>query len=133
MVRVQEVTKALTMAPVPLAPKFVHGLINLRGQISTAISLRALFQIPEVKSDDQMNVVCRIGDVLVSFVVDRIGDVMELEEKDYETPPETIPVEVRRFVEGVYKTPGMLLSVIDVDKVGEFFASAEGEAKQIEK
>jgi purine-binding chemotaxis protein CheW len=124
VLRVQEVTKALAMAKVPLAPKFVHGLINLRGQISTAIGLRELFSIAEPAPDEQMNVVCKLNDVLVSFLVDKIGDVLELEQKDFETTPETVPESVRGFVEGVYKTPGLLLTVIDIDRVGEFFTKA---------
>ena len=124
--RVQEVTKALAMAKVPLAPKFVHGLINLRGQISTAIGLRELFEIKEAAPEEQMNVVCKLGDVLVSFLVDKIGDVMELSEADFELAPETVPESVRKFVEGVYKTPGMLMSVIEIDKIGEFFFKSSG-------
>jgi purine-binding chemotaxis protein CheW len=121
VMRVQEITRALPMARVPLAPKFVHGLINLRGQISTAIGLRELFEIPDQSPAEQMNVVCKLNDVLVSFLVDRIGDVMELDLKDFETAPETMPEGVRKFVEGVFKTPGTLLSVIDVNKIADFF------------
>jgi len=125
VIRVQEVTKALVMAKIPLAPKFVHGLINLRGQISTAIGLRELFNISDAAPNEQMNVVCKLHDVLVSFLVDSIGDVLELESKDFELAPETVPEDIRRFVEGVYKTPGQLLSVVDVDKVGEFFFKSQ--------
>ncbi len=124
VMRVQEITRALPMAKIPLAPHYVHGLINLRGQISTAIGLRELFEIKEKAVDEQMNVVCKLNEVLVSFLVDRIGDVVELESKDFELAPETIPEGIRRFVEGVYKIPGNLLSVIDVDKVSEFFVKS---------
>ena len=127
VLRVQEVTRELPMAHVPLAPKFVYGLINLRGQISTAISLRELFHINEKAPDQHMNVVCRLNDVLISFLVDSVGDVMELESKDFEHAPETIPEGVRRFVEGVYKTQTALMSVVDVDKIAEFFANASKE------
>ena len=124
VMRVQEITRALPMARIPLAPHFVHGLINLRGQISTAIGLRELFEIKEATPPEQMNVVCKLNEVLASFLVDRIGDVMELESKDFEPAPETIPEGIRKFVEGVYKTPGTLLSVINVDRVAEFFAKS---------
>ena len=121
VMRVQEVTQPLSMAHVPLAPKFIRGLINLRGQISTAISLRDLFEISDFPPNEQMNVVCKLNDVLVSFLVDRIGDVMELESKDFEPTPETIPTSVKRFLGGVYKIPGSLISVIDIDKISEYF------------
>lgn len=127
VLRVQEVTRSLKAAPVPLAPRFVLGLINLRGQISTAISLRELFEIAEPYPETQMNVVCRIDEVLISFVVDRVGDVLDLESRDYESAPEVIPENIRRFLEGVYKTPTALLSVIDVDKVAAFFSNGAHE------
>ena len=126
VMRVQEITKALPMARIPLAPHFVHGLINLRGQISTAIGLRELFEIKEATPPEQMNVVCKLNDVLASFLVDRIGDVMELQGKDYEPAPEAIPESIRKFIEGVYKTPSALLSVINIDRVAEFFVKSVG-------
>jgi purine-binding chemotaxis protein CheW len=124
VLRVQEVTRALPIAEVPLAPKFICGLINLRGQISTAISLRELFQISENTPEDQMNVVCRLNEVLISFLVDGVGDVLELDSKDFELAPETVPDGIKRFIEGVYKTPSDLMSVVDIDKVAEYFISA---------
>lgn len=127
VLRVQEVTGALPIAEVPLAPDFVCGLINLRGQISTAISLRDLFQIQELKPKTHMNVVCRLNEVLISFIVDNVGDVLELEAKDFEHTPETVPNGIRRFTEGVYKTPNALMSVIDIDKIAEFFVKASKE------
>ena len=127
VLQVQEVTKCLPIAEVPLAPKFVCGLINLRGQISTAISLRELFQIAEAAPPDQMNVVCKLNDVLISFLVDRVGDVLELNSKDFELAPETVPDGIRRFIEGVYKTPATLMSVVDVDKIADYFANATKE------
>jgi purine-binding chemotaxis protein CheW len=99
---------------------FVHGLINLRGQISTAVGLRELFKIPREGADAQMNVVCRIDEMLVSFLVDQIGDVMELEQDQFESAPDTIPDQIRRFLDGVYKIPGSLLSIINVEKIAEW-------------
>ena len=120
VMRVQEITKALPMTRVPMAPVYVKGLINLRGQISTAICLRELLKINEKLGQDQMNVVCRINDLLTSFLVDRIGDVLELEGKDYEPVPDTMPVSIKKFIKGVYKVPGDLLSIVDVEQVANF-------------
>ncbi|MBU6176091.1 MAG: chemotaxis protein CheW, partial [Planctomycetes bacterium] len=91
VMKVQEVTNALPLTRVPLSPGFVHGLINLRGQISTAIGLRELFQLEPAAGGGSMNVVCRIKDTLFSFVVDQIGDVMELDDHSFEDAPDTVP------------------------------------------
>jgi purine-binding chemotaxis protein CheW len=119
VMKVQEITKALPMTRVPLAQSYVKGLINLRGQISTAIQLSDLFKLDQKSQEEQMNVVCKIADILVSFLVDRIGDVMELENEQFEPAPDTMPESVRKYLEGVYKIPGNLLSVIDVDQIVE--------------
>ena len=96
--RYQEVTK------VPLAPPVVRGLINLRGQIITAIDLRRrLGMAPQPEDKLPMNVLLRTEDGVVSLLVDEIGDVLEVSEEGYERSPETIPQEFRELVLGVYK------------------------------
>lgn len=124
VMRVQEITNPLPITRVPLSPEFVIGLINLRGQVSTAISLRNLFQMEKFSNPtEQMNVVCRVGDLLLSLMVDRIGDVMEASKKNFEGLPDTIPANVKRFMGGVYKIPGNLLTIVEVDKVAEFITN----------
>ncbi len=115
--RVQEVVRPMVMTRIPLAPPYIVGLINLRGQVATAIGLRELFGLPPRQNDDQMNVVCKTSGALLSFLVDEIGDVIEVNKKDYESPPSTISPTVRKFISGVYKTSGTLLSVIDIDPI----------------
>lgn len=115
VMKVQEVTGAPMVVPVPLAPKFVRGLINLRGQIATALGLRELFGMPFDPTTDQMSVVCKVDGNLVSLIVDSIGDVVQVEAETFEKAPETIPTGVRRFVKGIYKMNGSLLSVLDLD------------------
>jgi purine-binding chemotaxis protein CheW len=126
---VQEVTGNLPIIPVPLAPPFVRGLINLRGQIATAIGLRQLFGLPSAakhSSDMQgeMSVVCRFEGNLVSLLVDSIGDVMEVSEESFEAPPKTVPIAVRRFLAGVYKTDTELLSLVEISRVSAEISNA---------
>jgi len=120
VMQVQEVTKTLPVTQIPLAPTFVKGLMNLRGQLATAIELRNLFELSEPAPETSMNVVCRSEGVLLSFLVDKIGDVVELEDKNFESSPDTISDGVRKFMLGVYKTPGQLLSIIEVPKIAQF-------------
>ena len=123
--KVQEVIKPMKITSVPLAPTFVKGLINLRGQVATAVDLTELFEIqsrPD-KTDDTnelMNVVCRLGGFLMAFQVEEIGDVLELETKNFEETPPTVPVGIKRFMSGVFKTDQYLLSIIDIDKINGY-------------
>lgn len=112
--KTQEVTGSPTVFKVPLAPPFVMGLINLRGQIATALGLREVFH-KATKDKDQMSVVCKIDGNLVSLIVDSIGDVVEVEKSKFEPPPDTVSPDIRRFVKGIYKMNGVLLSVLNLD------------------
>jgi purine-binding chemotaxis protein CheW len=115
--QVQEVFRYQEMTKVPLAPREVRGLINLRGQIITALDLRlrlGMEPMPEGKLP--MNVVVRTEDGVVSLLVDEIGDVLQVPEESYERPPETIPKEVRNLLLGVYKLSGRLLLILDSEK-----------------
>jgi len=111
--KVQEVIRHQTMTRVPLAPKLIGGLINLRGQIVTAIDLRLRLGLPERKTGElPMNVVARTESGAVSMLVDEIGDVLEVEEQDFEKVPQTMRWG-RDLIRGVYKLPSRLLLVLD--------------------
>lgn len=115
--QVQEVIRYQTMTPVPLAPPMIQGLINLRGQIVTAIDLRRRLALPP-RPDDQlpMNVVVRGDDGAVSLLVDGIGDVVEIQDDAYERPPETLSGTARELVTGVYKLRDRLLLILDTER-----------------
>jgi purine-binding chemotaxis protein CheW len=106
---VQEVTRSLDMTKVPLAPAVVSGLINLRGQIVTAVDLRRRLEL-EARPAGMlaMNVVVRSEDGSVSLLVDEIGDVVEVEEDSFEPPPETL--------RGSVRTNDRLLHVLDIEQ-----------------
>lgn len=115
--RVQEVVRPMTTTKIPLADDFVHGLINLRGQVVTALSLHDLFKLKEKAPAELMNVICKADGSLISLLVDEIGDVVELDSNEFEQTPNTIPEGVRRFMTKVYKVGDNLLSILDVDKI----------------
>ena len=88
---VQEVIRYQEMTRVPKAPPSVSGLINLRGQIVTAIDLRTRLGLkPRAAGKLPMNVVVRSDDGAVSLLVDQIGDVIEVDADNFETPPDTL-------------------------------------------
>lgn len=117
VMRVQEVTKTLPCTRVPLAAKYVKGLINLRGQIATAIELKELFELKSKAAESTMSVFCEIRGTLLSLIVDEIGDVIEVEANAFEETPDTVPRKIRSLMSGVYKTQEDLLSILEVDKI----------------
>jgi purine-binding chemotaxis protein CheW len=117
VLKVQEVIRYQEMTRVPLAPSMIEGLINLRGQIVTAIDLRRRLELP-LRQPGQlpMNVVVRAEDGAVSLLVDEIGDVVEIQDDIYERPPETLQGVARELVQGVYKLKHRLLLILDTEK-----------------
>lgn len=123
---VQEVFKYQEMTRVPLAPSVVSGLINLRGQIITAIDLRARLGMDELPDGKMpMNVVVRTKEGVVSLLVDEIADVLEVSDDNFERPPDTIDEITRELVHGVYKLENKLLLILDTEKT-VFMGSAVG-------
>lgn len=117
VLRVQEVIRYQDMTRVPLAPAVVHGLINLRGQIVTAIDLRERLGLkPRPEGVLPMNVVVRTADGATSLLVDEIGDVVTVREEDFERPPETISGVTRELIEGVFKLKDRLLIIVDTER-----------------
>jgi purine-binding chemotaxis protein CheW len=115
---VREVIRYQPMARVPLAPEVVSGLINLRGQIVTAIDLRRRLGIaPRPPGELPVNVIVRTDDMAVSLLVDQIGDVLAVSDEAFESPPESLPEADRQVVSGLYKLPDRLLILLDVEKV----------------
>lgn len=128
--KVQEIVKPMAMTEVPLAPDHITGLINLRGQVATAIGVSQLFGEEGIRPTDNepqsqlMNVVCNMDSQLISLQVDKIGDVVEVEEQSYEPTPQTVPEGTKRFLDGVYKAGEQLISILNIDKIAKFLNQA---------
>ena len=111
---VQEVLTGLPLTPMPLAPPAVAGLINLRGQVVTAIDLRVCLGLPRREAGAPFaNLVLRDGGVNVSFLVDAIGDVVEADDATFEPPPSTLDAATRELIRGAYRLPDRLLLALD--------------------
>jgi purine-binding chemotaxis protein CheW len=115
--QVQEVIKFQEMTRVPLAAPVISGLINLRGQIITAIDMRLRLKMAKRPADKPpVNVVVRSGEGAVGLLVDDIGDVIEVGEETLEPPPDTLDGMGREIIRGVYKLPEHLLLALDVER-----------------
>ncbi len=116
--RVQEVLRHQEMTRIPLAPDVVEGLINLRGQIVTAVDMRQKFGLTRRPAGrSPMNMVVRTDDGAASLLVDEIGDVIEAPEDSFELPPDNVPGARRELIDGVYKLPHGLLMVLNTERV----------------
>jgi purine-binding chemotaxis protein CheW len=128
---VQEVLRYQELTKVPLAPAVVSGLINLRGEIVTALDMRRRLRLPVRPNGSlPMNVVVQTKDGPVSLLVDEIGDVLEVDEQMFEPAPPTLAATVRELITGVYKLEDQLLLVINTERATDL-APIESELEAI--
>lgn len=119
---VQEIIRRQRVTRVPLADPAVRGLMNLRGQIVTVIDLKERLGFPadHARDEETMNVVVRTEGGALSFQVDRIGDVLDVDAADFEPVPLSVKPAIRERALGIYKLKERFLHVIDVERVGQF-------------
>ena len=131
---VQEVVRLQQMTPVPLAAAEIAGLINLRGEVLTAIDLRARLGLPPRDADvpmgrEPVNVVVRVDDEPVSLLVDEIGGVLEVSQVPFEQTPSTVDERVRDLLLGAYTLPDRLLLSLNARRVLDVHIHAGSESR----
>lgn len=118
VLKVQEIIRHFKSTRVPLAPPVIVGLINLRGQLVTAIDLRQRLELPpRTENDNPINVLVRSDEAVIALQVDSIGDVVDIDEEQLEKTPEMIQGLARDMISGVFKMKDNLLLILDTDKV----------------
>jgi purine-binding chemotaxis protein CheW len=115
--KVQEVLSFDQYTPVPLAPESVGGLFNLRGQVIAAVDLRVQLGLArQALQGPVMNVILRGDGEPVSLLVDKIGEVVDLDDDTFEPPPDTLHGPSRHLITGAFKLDGRLLLALDTAK-----------------
>lgn len=123
---VQDVLGPQKITRIPLSPKEVAGVLNLRGRIVTAVELRTRLGLPKRAAGEQgMSVVVEHRGEPYSLIVDGVGEVMALKASAFERNPPTLNPRWREVSLGVYRLDGKLLVVLEVPKVLDFLEIAE--------
>lgn len=118
VMQVQEVLRLTEIAPVPGAPGYVIGIINLRGNVVTVIDLRNRFGLPSKESDDASRIVIiEAEDQVIGILVDSVAEVVELRSTDIETAPNVGNEESSRYIQGVSSRGNELLILLDLNKL----------------
>ena len=118
---VQEVLQTQHVTKVPLADATVAGLVNLRGQIVTAIDLRNCLRRPA--RDEQcgsLSLIIRHESALVCFLVDRVGEVTDVDRATFTASPESLDPTIRKLVTGGYRLPDGLLLMLEPGRVVDY-------------
>lgn len=118
VMRVREVLRNTEIAPVPGAPGFVLGIINLRGNVVTVIDTRKRFGlIPKDIDESSRIVILEAGDEVVGMMVDSVAEVVDLRTSSIETAPNVGNDESAKFIQGVSSRDDGLLILVDLNKL----------------
>ncbi|HPE81655.1 MAG: chemotaxis protein CheW [Gammaproteobacteria bacterium] len=118
VMQVQEVLRISEIAPVPGAPAYVLGIINLRGNVVTVIDTRTRFGLPTTERDDASRIVIIESDQqVVGILVDSVAEVVELRQSEIDSAPNIGNDESSRYIQGVASRDEDLLIVVDLNKL----------------
>lgn len=118
VMQVQEVLRYTEIAPVPGAPDYVLGIINLRGNVVTVIDTRARFGLPPSDVTDNTRIVIIESDEqVVGILVDSVAEVVYLRSSEIESAPNVGTEESAKFIQGVSNREGELLILVDLNKL----------------
>jgi purine-binding chemotaxis protein CheW len=118
VMQVQEVLRMTEIAPVPGAPSYVLGIINLRGNVVTVMDTRSRFGLPPHEHDDATRIVIiEAEDQVVGILVDSVAEVVYLKQSDIEVAPNVGNEESSRYIQGVANRDEGLLILVDLDKL----------------
>jgi purine-binding chemotaxis protein CheW len=119
VMQVQEVTCGGKVTRLPLASNRVCGLLNLRGQIIAVTDLRRCLDLEDRPADDAppVHLILQTDEGCISLLVDRVGDVIDVDERDFEEPPETMGGRARELIRGAYKLDEGLLLALDTTQI----------------
>ncbi len=118
ILKIQEINKFFELTPVPQAPEYVKGVLNLRGRIVTIIDLGQKLGFSETEtSDTSRNIIVNSKGEHIGLLVAQIRDVIQVDWEKVETPPVNISGVQESFFKGVFKADDYLIGILDVDEV----------------
>lgn len=118
VMQVQEVLRYTEIAPVPGAPPYVLGIINLRGNVVTVIDTRLRFGLSQTQTNDQTRIVIiETENQVVGILVDAVAEVVYLRQSEIETTPNVGNEETAKFIQGVCHKNEELLILVDLEKM----------------
>jgi purine-binding chemotaxis protein CheW len=118
VMQVQEVLRITEIAPVPGAPSYVLGIINLRGNVVTVIDTRTRFGLPTKETDDASRIIVIESEKqVVGILVDAVAEVVELRESEIDAAPNVGTEESSRYIQGVATLEESLLILVDLNKL----------------
>jgi purine-binding chemotaxis protein CheW len=118
VMQVQEVLREVEVAPVPGAPDYVLGIINLRGNVVSVIDARTRFGLQPKESDEMSRIiVIEAQQQILGILVDSVAEVVDIERDEIDTAPNVGNAETSKYIDGVVSRGDKLLILVDLNKL----------------
>jgi purine-binding chemotaxis protein CheW len=118
ILNVQEINKMTQITKVPGSPKFVEGVINLRGRVIPVVNLRLKMSLPDKEFDkDTRIIVVDLSGKTIGFLVDSVSEVLRISKNLFEAPPTMVASINSNYITAVGKLEDRLLILLDFEKV----------------
>ena len=115
--KVMEINKEIDITPVPLSDEHILGIMNLRGQVIPVIDLAKKLSI-DLKVTPKLNLIVKDEEeALVSFVIEEIGEILEILPAKLEKTPDKLEGIAKEYIKNVYQLPERLLLILDIEKI----------------
>lgn len=118
VLKVQEIQRYSEISPIPGAPSYVLGIINLRGSVISVLNTREKFGLSDYEiTDDSRIVILEAGPQVIGILVDSVAEVISLKTSDVDIAPNVGNDETAKFIDGVSNKSGELLILLDAEKI----------------
>ena len=121
ILHVHEIIRIQPVTPVPGAPAYVEGLINLRGRVVPVVDLRKRFNLATREINDRSRIiVVQVSDDIVGVVVDAVSEVITISPDVIEPAARVVTGLDAEYIRTIAKIEGQLVAVLNPDKILEY-------------
>lgn len=113
--RVQSINDIMSITRVPKAPKYIKGLINLRGSIKSLVDLNLLLNVSHEKEQNNI-IILTVEDEEIGILVDEVEEVLDIEEKNIQKLDKDTD-KTQPYIKGILNYEDKLLTIIDIDRI----------------
>lgn len=118
IINVREIIKPQQILKVPNTPKYIEGIINLRGKVNPVFNLRKKFHMEHKDFDERTKIIIvSVNDMAVGFIVDDVSEILRIEEQNMEVPPNIIVGHHRKYIRSVGKINDRMIIILDLDLI----------------
>lgn len=113
---VKGIEKYRNISPIPSAPDYIEGIINLRGDVIPIYNLRHKFNLPDVSPTENTKlIISKSNDMLVAFMVDMVSEIVEIEEEEFQEVPEIVMTDETSYIHAIAQVKDRLVVLLNLE------------------